>query len=872
MLARWLIRVAAYVVPSGTRDAWRREWDAELAAAARAGRGTLRFAAGAPKHAVALRLDSWRGWRAPMVGTDVRLAFRQLWRRPLFAGAAIGTLAIGVAASTAIFTVAYSLLLKPLPYRDPARLVQLWEVNPLFNWTEAEVAPGNLISWRERNTVFEDIACYLAGADRRGGLADLTWSDGEPRRIRALQVSPTFFDVLGVSVAQGRAFQRGDDVPGRHRIVVLSDAFWRRELGGRAGVVGSRIRLNANPWTVVGVMPPDFVFEDTATDMWIPLAFDEASARAARQPHLFRAIARLKAGVSVAQAETEMLAIARDLEREFPATNRQMSVGVGPLDRWMVGRTRGPLLLFLAGVALVLILACANVANLLVVRATQRSHELAVRAALGAGRARLVRQLLVESAVLSAAALAIALPVAAAAVRLFVAGAPASLPRAAEIALHPPVFLFSGAVALLTVVLVGVFPALHAVRHDLHAPMTGRGTGEAPARHRLARGIVALQIAGAVVLVTAAFINGRALNALVTLDPGFDPAGLTVAQISLPATQYPDSRARAAFFENLVASLRTHPQVAAAGATSGLPVTGGLWTGDLFIERQPAVHGRDLRHRSITSGYLETLGLPLVAGRSIEATDTADRPLVVVVNQTLARRYFAGENPIGQRIAFDPPAPDVRWRTIVGVVRDEPQLGLGVPIAPQVFDSQGQESMRGLSIAVRTPLPARDAIDLIRATVRASDPSLPVADERSYQDDFRKALAPQRLALLLSGTFGGVGLLLAAIGVYGVVAYAVASRRREIGVRIACGAAARDVLRLLLREHLRVVAVGLVAGIVVAGGVISAIGSAQYGVPRYDVASVAASAAVLFLIAAIACIIPARRVHRVDPVAVLRGE
>ena len=648
-------------------------------------------------------------------------------------------------------------------------------------------------------------------------------------------------------------------MPGRHRVVVLSDAFWKRQLGARADVVGNTLRLNGNSWIVIGVMPPGFVFEDAATDVWIPLAWDEANARGARQPHILRAIARLRPGVTVDHAQSEMLAIARDLEREFPNTNRQMSVGVGPLDRWMVGKAREPLLLFLAGVALVLVIACANVANLLVVRATERARELGVRAALGAGRGRLARQLLVESGVLSGAALALALPLADLAVRLFVARAPASIPRVTEIALHPAVFLFSAAVALLTTLVVGALPVLHAVRRDLHASLVGRGAGQSPARHRLARAIVAVQIAGAVVLVTAAVVSGRSLGALMTIDLGFNPAGLTVAQISLPATQYPEARARAAFFERLVANLRAHPQVQAAGATSGLPVSGGIWTGDLFIERQPAVHARDLRHRSITSGYLDTLGLPLVAGRAIEATDTADRPLVVVVNETLARRYFAGEDPIGQRIAFDPPGPNVRWRTIVGVVRDEPQSGLGGPIAPQVFDAQGQETMRGLTVAIRASMPTREAIDVLRSAVRALDAGLPLADERSYEDDLRKVLAPQRLAVMLSGTFGGVALFLAAVGVYGVVAYAVASRRREIGLRIACGAATRDVLRLILREHLRVVAIGVGVGLLAI-------------LPRYDVASAGAGAGLLFLVAALACLIPARRVHRVDPVMVLKGD
>ena len=869
MLARLLVRLAAAVVPAAARREWRQEWLAELAAIHRARRSPLRFTAGAPLHAFALRLDACR---PSTLIDDLRFAFRLLRRRPLFAVTAVGTLAIGIAASTAIFSVAYGVLFKPLPYRDPDGLVQIWEVNPLFNWTEAEVAPGNLISWRERNGVFADIAYYLAGANRRGGLADLTLGGDEPSRIRAAQVSPNFFEVLGVPPSHGRAFRPGDDVPGQHRLVVLSDRFWRRRLGARADAAGAALLLNGSRWTVIGVMPAGFVFEDPDIDVWIPLAIDAAAARRARQPHIFRAIARLKDGVTVARAHADLTRIASDLEREFPETNRQMSVGVGPLDDWMVGRSRQPLLLVLAGVGLVLLVACANVANLQIVRATERVRELTVRVALGAGRARLVRQLLAESGVLAIVATAVAVPIADLSVRAFVARAPITFPRVTEIGLHPAVLLFSLAAAFVTTMLVGLAPAVGATRRNLGPALAEARRGQAPVRARLTRAIVAFEVASAVVLLTAAGMNARSLRALVTLDLGFDPVGLTSARLALPVTRYADAPRQAAFFEELAARLRADPRVQGAGATSGLPVTGGLWTGDLFIERQPDVHARDLRHRSITSGYLEALRLPLIAGRSIRSTDIADQPLVVVINQTLAGRYFAGQDPIGQRIAFDPPRPGLRWRTIVGVAADEPQQGLGMPVAPQVFDAEGQETMRGMTVVVRSTAPSDEIARLLRETIRAMDPHLAMAEVGPFADDLRRVLAPQRLTVLLTATFGLIALTLAAIGVSGVVAYAVTARAREIGVRVACGARAGDVLRLMIREHMRVVAVGLVVGTAAAVAAASIVGASLFGVPRHDVASAAAGAGVLAVVALIACTVPARRVYRIDPVRVLKGD
>jgi len=420
-------------------------------------------------------------------------------------------------------------------------------------------------------------------------------------------------------------------------------------------------------------------------------------------------------------------------------------------------------------------------------------------------------------------------------------------------------------------VLVGVLPATRASRLDV-LPQLGQSSRGVSGRGRASRVIVALEVTLTIVLLVAGAATVRSFRAVLGVDLGFAVNNLVTAQVAPPATRYPASGQVAGFFEDVVARLRQSPGVQNAGATSGLPIDGGLWSGDLFIESQPDVHARDLRHRSVTSGYLETLGLRLIAGRTIRASDRDDQPRVVVVNATLARRYFAGRDPIGQRVAFDPPSPTVRWRTIVGVVADEPQHGVHGDIAPQVFESETQQELRTMAIAVRSTLPSDDVLRLIRTTVHGIDPQLALVDAEPFAARVERILAPERLAVALTGTFGTIALLLAAIGVYGVVSYAVTIRTREVGVRLACGATPRDVVRVMVVQHLRIVVAGLAAGAPASMIVLGLLAASLYGVPKYDLASLAMGAAVLLFVATIACVIPARRTLRIDPVRALREE
>ncbi|TAK13853.1 MAG: FtsX-like permease family protein, partial [Acidobacteria bacterium] len=683
-LAHWIVRASAWIVPADARTDWRAEWLAEMAARPSA-RAQWAFACGAPLHAVWLQKEQWR---PEMVTADIRFGWRQIRRRPGVALAAILTLAMGIGATTAIFSVVYGVLLRPLPYREPSRLVQLWEVNPLFSWTEANVAPGNMISWRERNHTLAEMAWYFGSDTRGAGLSTLTLGgSGDPVRVDAMSVSANFFDVLGVAPRLGRAFAAGEDTGGPHRLVVLSDGFWRRQFGADPSIVNRTIPVNGREYTVIGVMPPSFSFDNKPVDFWLPLIMDLAQMREVRRPHYLRVVARLKPGVTIDQARADIVSIASDLEREYPGTNTQMSAGLGPVADWFVGSARAPLLAFLGAVALVLLIACVNVANLFIARTLDRARELSLRAALGASRLRLVRQLMAEAGVIAAAGAAAGIAFAYAALRLFVAFAPEGLPRLDHVGLNVPVLLFAIGITAAVTMVIGLMPAWQASRSDVRSGL-GDGGRTTPAAGRMRRTLVAAEVALAVVLLVGATLTLRSFVSLVNVRPNFAMDGLVAGRVTLPGIRYGEDGKSARFFEEVAARLRAKGGVSAAGAVTRLPLEGTVWTGQLFIDGRPDVHGREIRHKTATFGYLETLGLPILSGRPFAAADIANGQLPVVINQTLARRFFPDGDAVGRRIAFDAPAEKVRWRTIVGVAADEPQDGLGMPAQPELYEPE----------------------------------------------------------------------------------------------------------------------------------------------------------------------------------------
>jgi len=867
-LASALIRIASWLVPQDQRNDWRREWLAELEARSPSGPAALRFAIGAPFHATWLRYDAWRP--ALLVG-DVRDGLRQIRRRPGLAAAAILTLAIGAGATTAIFSVVYGVLLKPLPYRDPERLVQLWEVNPLFNWTDAAIAPGNFLSWRERNTVFSETAYYMATASREGGLRSLTLEGQDPVRVQGYPVSGNFFDVLGVRAATGRTFASGEDVVGHNRVLILSDQFWRSTLGADPNVVNRTISLNGIPYTVIGVMAPEFRFDAMTPDFWMPLVLNFQELREVRRPHFLRAVARLKPGVTIERARAELVAIARDLEREHPATNKQMSAGLGPVDDWFVAQSRRPLLLFLAAVGLVLLIGCANVANLMLARALERVGEMSVRSALGASRSRLVRQLLVESLVIAGVGSALGLGLAVLGVRAFVRFAPVSIPRLEDVGLDVSVLVFSLGLTVMTTLLVGLAPAVLGAHANLRDAL-GSGTRMTSGRARLRRALVSVEVALAVVLLVGATLALRSFSALMNVDPGLPIQEQVSGRIALPGAAYSDSGKAATFFEDAATRLRSLPGVTGAGAVAQLPLEGASWTSQFYIEGRPEFHGYELRHKAVTSGYLEALGVRLISGRTLNAQDRSGTTPAIVANEAFVTKYFPGEDPVGRRVTWDPPGPKILARTIVGVVSDEPQDGLGQAVIPEIYYPILQEERSEMALLVRSTLPPAQVGSEMRRVVREIDPRLAVFDIGPMTERLDRSLAKPRVATWLASGFAVVALLLAVIGIYGVTAWAAAARRREFGIRIACGAARRDVFRLVMRQDLAVVGAGMVVGAVLAGLAARAAGSLLFGVAAGDVMSYAIGLAALLAAGVAACIGPARRAARVDPVAIMRAE
>ena len=867
-LAASIVRVSAWLVPADARNDWRAEWLAEIHAR-RAGGAVLALACGAPLHAIWLQKEQWR---PEMVAADIRFGWRQIRRRPALTIAAGLTLAIGIGATTAIFSVVYGVLLKPLPYREPSRLVQLWEVNPLFKWTEANVAPGNMISWIERNHSFESVAWYFGSDTRSGGTSTLSYGGaGEPVRVTAQNVSRNFFDVLGASPMLGRTFAPGEDVAGKQRVAVLSYAFWQRQLGADRSVVNRMIQLNGRDFLVAGVMPASFSFDNTSPDCWLPIVLDFAQVREVRRPHYLHVVARLKPGVSADQARADLVAIAKDLEREYPATNTQMSAGLGPLTDWFVGPSRRPLMAFLGAVALLLLIACVNVANLFLARTAERAREMSLRAALGANRMRLIRQLIAEAGVVAVGGAAAGIALADAALRLFRRLAPEGLPRLDDVGLSLPVAAFAVAVTAGVTLMIGLFPAWQASRADLRAGL-GDGARVLSGAGRIRRILVGAEVALAVVLLVGAGLTLRSFVALVSVRPNFPVSGLVTAQMSLPGIRYGQDGKSAQFFETLTSRLRQAPGVTAAGAATRLPLGGNDWTGQLYIDGRPEVHAHEIRHKTVTMGYLEALGTPVLSGRVFAGPDVLNGQAPIVINDALARQYFPGGGAVGARVAMNEPGPKTKWYTIIGVVADEPQDGLGVPAQPEIYDPELLTDDSNMAILVRSALPPQDAIALLRKTARESDSQVALFNVRSMDDGLWRSVARERLAMSLAVGFAISALLLAAVGIYGVAAHGVAQRTREIGVRVAFGATRSNIVSMLLRQELGVVAAGLAAGAIAAFLMARLVSAMLFHTTATDWPSYTAGAVLIVISAILACVVPARRALRVDPIVALRND
>ena len=878
-LCRLLIGVGRSIVPLSFRDDWTREWQAELyyrthppegePLSGRARRALVFRCAGALIHAAWLRKDEWS---FSVLMQDVRYAIRGLRARAGFSAVCIAVLALGIGANAAVFSVLNGVLLKPLPYREPDRLVQIWETNPLMNWTNATVAPANLLDWRERNQSFTDIAFYL-GRDGKGAhISDATLTGAaEPERVRAMDVSGNFFEVLGVEPALGRVLRQSDTLEGELRAIVLSDAFWRRRFGGDPSVVGTRVEIDGISTEIAGVMRRGFHIPGVDADFWAPNRLSIERQRAMRRPHWLRTVGRLKPGVTLDAARADMTRIAADLERQYPNTNTKMGVGLGPFHEWFVGDVRQGMTLLMGAVVLVLLITCTNVSSLLLARATSRRREIAIRVALGAGRIRLIRQLLTESLVLAGAAGALGLGIAYGALAMLRRVGPAGIPRLEQVTIDGWVLAFIAATVCATAIVFGLAPAWQSARRSSADALKSEFRGTTGEGVRLRQLLIVGEVALSVVLLAGAGLLLRSFVRLQGVDPGINADRTLSFRITLP-DRYDTELKSAAFFSDTVNRLRSISGVEAAGGTVRLALEGHSWTGDLFIEKKPDVWGRDLRHKAVTPGYFAAAGLPLISGRDFQSSDTASSLPVIIVNRALARRYYGDADPVGTRIAFSRPSSDTTWLTIVGVAADEKQDALDAEVQPEVYAPHAQDSPNEMALLVRTSSAPDALLPAIKRAVAAVDSAVAIYDVRTMEAVIDRTLAEERFSTLLLSAFALTALLLAAIGLYGIVAFTVSERAREIGLRIALGATRSNVLTMVVWGGIRVVLAGIVLGIAGALLVSRLLTAFLFQTQATD-PLVLAGVAVLLVGAGLAAAgLPAWRASRLDPAVSLRAE
>ena len=804
--------------------------------------------------------------------SDARFAFRTFRRAPALLGAAVLTIALGVAANTAIFSAVNAVILQPLPFAQPDRLLMLWEENPEKGWYQQTAAPANVLDWREQVPAFADVAAW---ADFTQHVA-LT-GQGEPRRLETAIVTGNFFAVLGVRAQAGRTFTDAETWRTGDPIAVVSDRVWREEFGADPALVGRTVQLDGRPVQVVGVAPPGFGFPGERTDVWRPTAWnpDNRAHASFRRAHWMRPVARLRPGATVAQASAQLQEVVLRLQQQYPETNRVMGAGITPLQEFLTGDVRRPLLVLLGAVALLLLIACANVGNLLLVHAAGRGRETALRLALGAGRGRLVRQALVESLALSLVGGSLGLLLGWWGSRALVRLQPEGMLPVQRIAVDWTVVLFALAITTASGLLFGLAPALwgrgrapgDALREGGRAGSAGRGM------RRWGDWLVTGEVALALLLTVGAGLLVRSFAELRSVHPGFEAEGLLAATVELRGPRYAEAPALLAFQDALVARARALPGVRTAAITDRLPLTDVGYTSDYIAQGRPADgYGTEVTHRSVSPGYFEAMGIPLRAGRDFAATDHATAPAVAIVNETLARGYFGGD-AVGQRIAFDrEPDSTTTWYTIVGVVGDEHQRGPGIAPQAEAYHAIAQETSAIVSLVVRTDRDLAVVAPPLQRIVAALDRDVPIAAMRSMTDVRAASLARERFLMVLLLLFAGAGLLLAVVGVYGVLAHQARQRTREMGIRIALGAQAPQVRWLVVRHGLRLTATGLALGAVAALVATRSLGTLLFRTPTTDPATYAVVAAVLVATGAVASWLPALRASRADPAVALRAE
>lgn len=803
---------------------------------------------------------------------DVRFAFRMLARKPGFTVVAVVIMALGIGANTAIFTLVRAVLLKPLPFHEPSRLMMVWEDASFIGFPRNTPSPANYADWKAQNEVFED----MAALDTRS--FNLT-GDGEPEKVAAYGVSGSLFALLGVKPALGRTILPEDDTPEASKVAVISHGLWQNRYGGDPLIVDRDILLTAEKYRVVGVMPPGFQFLQSEVGIWVPLAFpNEVMAR--RGSHFLQVVARTRPGVTLDQAQANIKTIMSGIAREYPDEAGNLGAYVVPLSQEITGETRRPLVLLLVAVAFVLLIACANLASLLLSRAIGRSKEIAVRTALGARRSQLVRQLLTESIVLSSAGGAAGMIVAQSSFAFLRQLIPPGLALVAELEIDPAVLVFTLGLSVLTGVIFGLAPAIQASRTDLNEALK-QGGGRTPlsaGNRRLQSAMVIGEVALAMVLLVGAGLLIQTFTRLRGQYAGMRAERVLTLRTTLPEAKYQEPSRRAAYYEQVLDRVNALPGVVCSGFTTAVPLEWKGGTNGITIEGRPEEPGviYDANHRQISNDYFEAIGIALREGREFNDTDNAGSAPAVIINETMARSYWPNETALGKRFKHGRTASTRPWMTIVGVVADVRQMGVDAPVKAEMYmpyrQAGGQFWYAPRALVIRASGDPTSLVSAVRAKVHEVDPDQPVSNIRTMEQVLGKEVQLRRTGTTLLGVFAGLAMLLASLGIYGVLSFFVTQRTPEFGVRMALGAQTGDILRLVIRRGMSLALAGVATGLVASFALTRLMQSLLFEVNASDPATFAGLALVLSAVAFAACYIPARRAARVDPMVALRYE
>ncbi|HEX6044623.1 MAG TPA: ABC transporter permease [Pyrinomonadaceae bacterium] len=805
---------------------------------------------------------------------DIRYGLRGLLKRPGFTAVAVITLALGIGANAAIFSVVNAVLLRPLQFQDPERLAILWEDASFAGFPLNTPAPANYVDWKNQTQSFADMAATHETSLNLTG-------DGEPQRVATRRVTANFFSVLGVQPLIGRGFLPEEDRPQANKVVVLSYPLWQSRYGGDRNILNRTILLDGEKHTVVGVMPSGFQWIDTEEQLWAPLGLD-AEDLANRGGHYLTVVARLKPGVTMAQAQSEMTAIMSRIAKDHPEETMEGKLGavVMPLHEQLAGNSRRPLLVLLVAVAFVLLIACANIAGLLLARAAGRRREIAVRTALGASRMRIVRQLLTESLLLSTFGGICGLVLAVWSFGFLEKLIPEGMKQSTSLKLDASMLLFALAVSVVTGVVFGLIPALQSARVDLNESLkqsggrSGAGSGS-----RLRSGMIVFEVALSLVLLVGAVLLIQTLFQLFNQYSVLAPEKVLTARTVLPLTKYEDAQKRNAFYQRVLERVESTPGVVSAGYTTSVPLSWKGGTSGFFPEGTtnpiPGV-SYDANHRQVSANYLQTMGIPLRQGRYFDAHDNEQAMPVVIINETMAREYWPNGDAVGRRFKLGDPADDVPWLTIVGVAGDVRQMGIDVPVKAEMYLPYQQvkdfDWFIPRDLAIRTNGDPASLTGAVRQAVSAADPDQPISNIATMEEVLGHEAAQRRLGMMLLSAFAVLALLLASLGIYGVLAYFVAQHKNEIGVRLALGATPARILLLVLRKGMALTLLGVAIGLAASFALMRLMSSLLFGVKALDPLTFAGVPLLLAFVALLACWLPARRAAKVDPMVALRYE